>query len=313
MLKRNPYYRGTRPHHVDGFEVDFRLSPPEAVARVDRGDADWTYTTAGIYFLPDLGLVGKYGINRSAVLRQAGIHPADDLANSARPLFRDNPGLRKAVNFALNRRAIVNGAGGPLASVPSDQYLPPTMPGFRNADVYPLERADLGRARALAGATSVARRPCCTPTAVTAAGVRTARQAAARRDRSRGRGAGLPLHTASAGTSPSSGTPRALGPRTRLWQPSYVDPYAYINQLLDARYVGGTNFTRFLEAYDQQMRQTAHAAEQRPRVRGAGRPPRAGGRSGGRDRRPQGADAGLGARGLHRPRPVLDLTAVCLK
>ena len=151
VLKRNRYYRGTRPHHVDGFEVDFKaLSPQESVARVDRGEADWTYTPAGIYLDPSLGLVAKYGVNGPRFFIRPGFTLRMLAFNSARPLFRDNVSLRKAVNFALNRREIINGAGGPLASVPSDQYLPPNLPGFRNADIYPLEGADLNRARALA-------------------------------------------------------------------------------------------------------------------------------------------------------------------
>ena len=57
---------------------------------------------------------------------------------------------------------------------------------------------------------------------------------------------GIPLHTASAAYFEKLGTPGeswdiALG----LWQPSYADPYAYLNQLFDSRYLGGTNFTRF--------------------------------------------------------------------
>ena len=70
--------------------------------------------------------------------------------NSAPFVFQDNASLRKAVvNFALNRRAIVNGTSA-RASVPSDQYLPSIMPGSGNADVYPLERPNLAKAQELA-------------------------------------------------------------------------------------------------------------------------------------------------------------------
>ena len=51
-----------------------------------------------------------------------------------------------------------------------------------------------------------------------------------------------------------------------LWQPSYVDPYAYINQLFDARYIGGTNFARFSsKTVDQQMRKAARLLSGRNR------------------------------------------------
>ena len=150
MLRRNPFYGGRRPHHVEGFDVDLRVaSPQEVLRRVERGEADWGHTLAGIYFDPALDLVERYGINRSQLFLRPGLTLRMLAFNSSRPLFRNNASLRRAVNFALNRRALVS-TGGPLVSRPSDQYLPSIMPGFKNADVYPLERADLKRARALA-------------------------------------------------------------------------------------------------------------------------------------------------------------------
>ena len=102
-----------------------------------------------------------------------------------------------------------------------------------------------------------------------------------------------------------------------LWQPSYVDPYAYLNQLLDGRYAGGTNFTRFnSRAYNQQMRQTASVLQNSERRRAYGA----------LDVRIAREAAPLAAVDfLKEPtlvskrvgciilRPVLDLTAVCLK
>ena len=150
VLRRNQYYGGRRPHHVDGFDVDLRASSPqEVLQRVDRGEADWGHTLAGIYFDPALSLVEKYGLNRSQLFLRPGLTLRMLGFNSSRPLFKDNPSLRRAVNFALNRRAIVNVAG-PNVSRPSDQYLPSILPGFRDADVYPLERSNVQRAKALA-------------------------------------------------------------------------------------------------------------------------------------------------------------------
>ena len=70
--------------------------------------------------------------------------------NSSRPLFRNNPRLRKAVNFALDRQAIQDIGGGPLSGVTTDQYLPSAVPGFSDAHVYPLDDPDLEKAKALA-------------------------------------------------------------------------------------------------------------------------------------------------------------------
>jgi peptide/nickel transport system substrate-binding protein len=69
--------------------------------------------------------------------------------NTARPLFA-NAQLRRAVNFALDRNAIVAQQGGQGPSLPTDQYLPPGLPGLSATAIYPLG-GDLARAQRLAG------------------------------------------------------------------------------------------------------------------------------------------------------------------
>ena len=320
VLRRNPHYGGTRPHHVAGFDVDFdAVAPVEVVKRVDRGDADWGYTLAGIYFDPNLGLVGKYGVNRKRFFVKPGFTLRMLAFNSARHVFGNNPALRRAVNYALNRRAIINGTGGPSASVPSDQYLPAEMPGFRDAKIYPLEHADLTRAKALARGNlrggKIVLYTSSSPLPYTL-GLIVKRQLAEIGLDVDVRG--LPLHTASAAWFKRLATPGeqwdiAVG----LWQPSYVDPYAYLNQLLDGRYAGGTNFTRFdSRPYNRRLRQAAGTLQFSSRSRAYGT-----------------LDAGLAREaaplaaidyqkeptlvssrvGCIVLRPVLDLTAVCLK
>jgi peptide/nickel transport system substrate-binding protein len=64
--------------------------------------------------------------------------------------------LRRAVNFAVDRRALATVDTGPdsglLTLKPTDQYLPPGMPGFVDAHIYPVDGPDLAMARQLAGA-----------------------------------------------------------------------------------------------------------------------------------------------------------------
>jgi ABC-type oligopeptide transport system substrate-binding subunit len=129
---------------------------------------------------------------------------------------------------------------------------------------------------------------------------------------------GIPIHSASAAYFNKLATPGepwdiAFG----LWSPSYVDPFAYINLLFDRRFVGATNFIRFSSAsYDRQMRQAA-------------RFPQGSGRSNAyaaldvrlaRDLAPIAAVDFLteptlvsNRVGCIVLRPVLDLTAVCLR
>jgi peptide/nickel transport system substrate-binding protein len=319
VLRENPFYRGTRPHHVDGFDVDLRAaSPQEVLRRVDRGEADWGHTLSGIYFDPSLALVEKYGLNRSQLFLRPGLTLRMLALNSARPLFRDNPRLRRAVNFALDRQALVR-VGGSLVSRPSDQYLPTILPGFRDADVYALERAELPRAKALAqrnlrsGKAILYVNSSPLPTAI---GQLVKEQLSEIGLEVEVRG--IPIHSASAAYFRKLATPGepwdiAFG----LWSPSYIDQFAYINLLFDRRFLGATNFVRFTSRpYDRQMRQAARLPQGSGRdsayaaldVRLA------------RDAAPLAAVDFLNEPTLVSKRvgcivlrPVLDLTAVCLK
>src|SRR6266508_352732 len=71
------------------------------------------------------------------------------LINTSRPLFRGNPSLRRALNFAVDRAALTR-EFGPYTATGTDQYLPPVMPGFRNERIYPLARPNVREARVLA-------------------------------------------------------------------------------------------------------------------------------------------------------------------
>ena len=319
VIRRNRFYGGKRPHHVDGFDVDLRAaSPQEVLQRVDRGDADWGHTLSGIYFDPALGLVGKYGINRSQLFLRRGLTLRMLAFNSSRPLFRDNASLRRAVNFALNRRALVN-TGGSLVSRPTDQYLPSIIRGFRDADVYPLEHPNLQRAKALAngnlrgGKAVLYVNSSPIPMAIGQLVKQQLAEIGLDVDVR-----GIPIHSASAAYFRKLATPGepwdiAFG----LWSPSYIDPFAYINLLLDRRFLGSSNFTRFVSnSYERQMRRAARLPEGSSRnsayasldVQLA------------RDPAPLAAVDVLNEPTLVSKRvgcivlrPVLDLTAVCLK
>lgn len=319
LVLHNKFYGGSRPHHVDGFDVDLRASSPQDVLqRVDRGDADWGYTLAAIYFDPNLGLADKYGINKSRLFLKPGLTLRILAFNSSRPLFNGNVALRKAVNFALNRRALV-GTGGDDVSVPTDQFLPKIMPGFKDADVYPLERPDLPRAKELArgnlrgGKAVLYVNSSAIPMAI---GQLVRQQLAEIGLDVEVRG--IPIHSASAAYFNKLATPGepwdiAFG----LWSPSYIDPFAYINLLLERRFLGASNFIRLASApYDRQMRHTAALPQGSDRSRAYG----ALDVRIARDLAPVAPVDFLNEPTLISSRvgcvvlrPILDLTAVCLK
>ena len=317
VLSRNRFYRGTRPHHVDRFVVDLRLrTGKEVLDRIEQGGADWGLAPPRDYYDPARRLVAKYGINKLQFFLRPGLGFRGFAFNTARGVFRNNPQLRRAVNFAVDRPAFVRAVGSPLASHVTDQYLPPGIAGFRDSDIYPLKRPNLPKARALArghtkGGKVVAYIPNFRPTVVQAQILKQNLQEI-----------GLdveikpfpfPVFRARV-TTP--GEPWDIAEQG--WAPDYVDPYAYINLLLDGRFAGDPNVGRFDSArYNGLMRRAA-------RLRGSARYQAYGKLDVqlARDAAPMIAIAfenvpTLVSKRVDRRcivlRPTLDLTAVCLK
>ena len=258
VLERNRFYRGLRPHRVDGFVVDLVAAPPqELLHRVERGEADWSRVAPPLYFDPAQGLVRKYGVNRSQFLVSPG-RPRGYMLNVARPLFKNNLALRRAVNFAVDRPAILRSGGlaGPLAGRATDQYLPPTIPGFRDAHIYPLGGPDLARARALArGHTRSGKAVLGT---INVPGEIAAAQIVKQNLRRIGLDVeikGLPPG-AFFGKAAAPGAPFDIA--LALWVPDYVDPSEYTNFLFDSRFIGSFNLGNFdSPKYNALMRRAA--------------------------------------------------------
>jgi ABC-type transport system substrate-binding protein len=153
VIERNRFYRGSRPHRVARIVVDLSLDPATALDRVDRGSLDYAWVPTGDYGVRAAELQRKYGINRARFFAVPASFLRYFALNTTSSLFKDNARLRQAVNFAVDRKALLR-ARGPLAGFLTDQYLPPGLPGFKDAHIYPFERPDVKRARQLArGAT----------------------------------------------------------------------------------------------------------------------------------------------------------------
>jgi peptide/nickel transport system substrate-binding protein len=139
VVRRNRFYRGSRPHHVDGFAVTIGGDP---LAQVLAGNADLADTDASSLAAADRA--------RGQFFSRPGGGDFYLVMNTARPLFRGNVSLRRAVNFVIEREALRAVYGGPAAGTLTDHYLGSGTPGFRPAHIYPLSRPDLRRARSLA-------------------------------------------------------------------------------------------------------------------------------------------------------------------
>lgn len=152
VLERNRYYRGPRPHRVDRILVDVGLPLEWIKERIDRGRTD----TGDLPPSAHAELAARFGVRRRSPGRYF-VNPQATILylalNHDRPLFGGptplgNVPLKRAVNYAIDRTAMVRQSGAYGGSV-HDQLLPRTVRGFSEARIYP-RRPDLGRARALA-------------------------------------------------------------------------------------------------------------------------------------------------------------------
>jgi YVTN family beta-propeller protein len=160
VLARNPNYGGHRPRVPKEVVYSFGVDLPRAVKQVAAGHSDYVDSEwfgdkpAAIPVLQPVE--ERYGPASAAARaghQQYFVNPWLDVEyfvfNTARPVFA-SARLRRAVNYAIDRRALVQHHFPFNGGQATDHYLPPGIPGSRLLDVYPLGGPDLAKARALA-------------------------------------------------------------------------------------------------------------------------------------------------------------------
>ncbi len=164
VLRLNPNYRGPRPHRLAEIRYTIGVRADRAVPAVEAGRADYVLLnpadfTPGAPAEVVRRLTKRYGARseaartgRQQVFTQPSLSVYSFVFNTHRGPFTD-PRLRRAVSFAMDRRALAAHTGGGESGRPTDQFIPPGLPGFEDAAVYPLGGPDLESARRLAGGT----------------------------------------------------------------------------------------------------------------------------------------------------------------
>jgi YVTN family beta-propeller protein len=165
-LTRNPHFRvWSRDARPDGYpaEVRFHLTdkPEPKLRAVERGDSDWVSLV--LPGLPPSRL-------REVLTRYADRLHSDTLSgsfwlflNTRVPPF-DDVRVRQALNYAADRQAMIELAGGQARLRPTCQMLPPSFPGYRPYCPYtrnPTKAGtwsapDMAKARALVAASGTA-------------------------------------------------------------------------------------------------------------------------------------------------------------
>jgi class 3 adenylate cyclase/ABC-type transport system substrate-binding protein/tRNA A-37 threonylcarbamoyl transferase component Bud32/streptogramin lyase len=153
VVRRNPNYRGPRPHRLDAVVYVAGIDTGPAAAQIVKGELDYL---AEAY--PDFGALEPGG---NIARRFASANPN----GAGRPRYVDlfAPGLRwlslntrhgpladtdarRAINAVIDRRALAAADGG----IPADQYLPaPLMGAARDQHQYSVTGPELARAKQL--------------------------------------------------------------------------------------------------------------------------------------------------------------------
>lgn len=136
-VKRNPYYKGKRPHNVDTIQYTIGNSLDATYLRLQNDQADLGGVPTSAYAT----LAAKYGVNKSRFHVKPNLGVWYLAFNHDRSLFKTggvhgNVNLKKAINFALDRHALVIQSGA-FSGRRTDQILPPGMAGFKNCSCYP--------------------------------------------------------------------------------------------------------------------------------------------------------------------------------
>ena len=156
VLKRNPNYKGPRPHNYDNIAYTVGVDLNASLLQIKQGAADYAADGLAPAAYADLG--STYGVNKT----QFWVNPTLSFRylamNTSRPLFA-NVKARQAVSYAIDRPTLIRNRGK-YAGVRTDQYIPPGLGGFvKNQSVktgaagYPLVGANPAKAKAAAGSS----------------------------------------------------------------------------------------------------------------------------------------------------------------
>ena len=145
VLERNTFYKGTRPANPDRIVVTTNTDQNQSLLQVKAGQAN--HDLGGVPAVQNGPLSEEFGVNKSRYFVNPLVGTGYLVLNNERPVFK-NVAARKAVNWAIDRPALLR-TRGKFGGQRTDQILPPALPGFKNADLYPLKGANPTKAKAI--------------------------------------------------------------------------------------------------------------------------------------------------------------------
>ena len=155
ILKPNPNYPGPRPQAFDAIVLRQGIDPTVAVGQVESGSLDGIAYVFDPLLTPTGAVALQYGSESGPETSPSYVAIPSPLIgfyafNAGRQAFAD-PAVRRAAALALDRASIADLWG----HTPTDQFLPPYLPGYVDQDLYALDGSDVEEARELMRGRSV--------------------------------------------------------------------------------------------------------------------------------------------------------------
>jgi peptide/nickel transport system substrate-binding protein len=130
LFVRNPHFKEwSKDAQPDGYpdELDLKigLGVSDAVTQVENGQADWMYDT------PPADRLGELGDKYQDQIHVNPVPQAFHMALNVRVAPFDKLEVRQALNYAVDRNAVLKINGGPSLGRISCQILPPDFPGYK--------------------------------------------------------------------------------------------------------------------------------------------------------------------------------------
>ncbi len=244
VLARNPNYGGERTTTLD--RMIFEVGVPATASLLDTQSNVTDWIADGLPPTAHQSLAREYGPTSQAAKdgkQRYFVSPSLSFRylalNTSRPLF-SNVKLRQAVQYAINRPALLAQRGA-YAGQPTDQYLPPGVPGYVDENIYPLNGPDVKKAKELAGNIrekaimyTCDKSPCPETAAIVKENLKAIGITVEVRQFSRA------IQFSKEGTK---GEPFDIA--FEGWQADYPDPYDFLNVLLDGRTIKDANNVNF--------------------------------------------------------------------
>jgi peptide/nickel transport system substrate-binding protein len=158
-IKKNPHYAKAvsrkykrRPRNLSQINIKTAVNLEASYQEVRANQADYTYDippTAPAELGREFGTTkGRFRVTGSNCVSYVAMNSGG--TGSGAQLFNNNSNLRRAVNYVINRKAMVD-LSGAYAGQPHDQYLPKGFPGYKELGTkgYP-NTSNVSRARQLA-------------------------------------------------------------------------------------------------------------------------------------------------------------------